>query len=286
MVLSISNDSSDDSFHPLLDICQSGIEDNPYIERQKILLTFLDGSINRIIRNMIDREYYIYFGAIDDYYMQGKDGYHKRHFMHDGMICGYDQRKKTYSVYAYDFEMQYRVFQMPQICFERARKSTEKMGVCGFITAMKPMQIKIEFDPYLVKTRLQEYLDPLLIDNNLEANSTAYGIITHKYLIKYVESILNNDNNIILSDLKSFKIIMEHKIFMLERIKKIEEYFQIDNTVSNEYKNVVTDAKKLWNMCLYCFVKKDTSKLPIIKSILEGIDNSENKLLSHLISLY
>lgn len=286
MVLSISNDGSDDFFHPLLDICQSGIEDNPYIERQKILLTFLDGSVNRIIRNMIDKGYYVYFGAIDDYYMQGKDGYHKYHFMHDGMICGYSQDNKTYSIYAYDSEMQYRVFQMPQICFERARKSTEKMKACGFITAMKPKPIKVEFDPYLAQKRLQEYLDPPLINNNLEVNLTAYGIITHKYLIKYIESILNDDNNIMLADLKSFKIIMEHKIFMFERIKKIEEYFQIENTLSSEYKNLVTDAKKLWNMCLYCFVKTDRSKLLIIKALLERIDNSEYKILSHLISLY
>ena len=286
MVLSISNDGSDDFFHPLLDICQSGIEDNPYIERQKILLTFLDGSVNRIIRNMIDKGYYVYFGAIDDYYMQGKDGYHKYHFMHDGMICGYSQDNKTYSIYAYDSEMQYRVFQMPQICFERARKSTEKMKACGFITAMKPKPIKVEFDPYLAQKRLQEYLDPPLINNNLEVNLTAYGIITHKYLIKYIESILNDDNKIMLADLKSFKIIMEHKIFMFERIKKIEEYFQIENTLSSEYKNLVTDAKKLWNMCLYCFVKTDRSKLLIIKALLERIDNSEYKILSHLISLY
>lgn len=286
MVLSISNDSSDDSFHPLLDICQSGIEDNPFIERQRILLTFLDGSVNRVIRNMIDKGYYIYFGAIDDYYMQGKDGYHKYHFMHDGMICGYDQKNKTYSVYAYDKEMQYRVFQMPQVCFERARKSTEKMGACGFLTAMKPMQEKVEFDPYLVKTRLQEYMDPHLIDNNLKVNSTAFGIITQKYLIKYIDDILYNEYNISFLDLKSFKIIMEHKVFMYERIKKIEEYFHMDNTVSNGYKTVMTDAKMLWNLCLYCFAKVNTNKLPVMKSILERIDNSEEQLLTHLISLY
>lgn len=286
MVLSVSNNDFGENFQPHVDICQSGIEDNPYIERQKILLTFLDGSVNRIIRNMINKGYYVYFGAIDDYYMQDKSGYHKDHFMHDGMICGYDQNNKTYSVYAYDSEMQYRIFRLPQICFERARKSTEKMGACGFITAMKPMQVKIDFDPYIIKTRLQEYLDPPLINNNLEVNSTAYGIITHKYLIKYLDIILNDNYNITLEDLKSFKMIMEHKTLMFERIKKIEAYFQMDNTVSSGYKNIVTDAEKLWNMCLYSFAKTNKSKLPTMKLILERIDNYENKLLSPLISLY
>ena len=110
MVLSVSNNNPNELFVPNVDICQSGLENNQFIEQQKILLTFLDGCINRIIRNMIDKGYYIYFGAIDDYYMKGKNGYHIRHFMHDGMICGYDQNEMTYSVYAYDFHMRLRVF--------------------------------------------------------------------------------------------------------------------------------------------------------------------------------
>ena len=150
MVLSVSDHNVNGYFTPNVDICQSGIGDNPYIEHRQLLFTFLDGCINRIIRNMIDKEYYVYFGAVDDYFMKGKDGYHTRHFMHDGMICGYNQDNMTYSVYAYDFHMRLRVFQMPQSCLERARKSTEKMGMCGFITAMKPISVSVEFDPYII----------------------------------------------------------------------------------------------------------------------------------------
>ena len=69
MVLSVSNKNSDGLFVPRVDICQSNIGDNPYIEQQHILLTFLNGTVSRVIRNMIDRGYYVYFGAIDDFYM-------------------------------------------------------------------------------------------------------------------------------------------------------------------------------------------------------------------------
>ncbi len=69
MVLSISDENLSGFFRPHIDICQSGPADNPYIELQEILLTFLNGTLSRIIKNMINKGYYVYFCAIDDYYM-------------------------------------------------------------------------------------------------------------------------------------------------------------------------------------------------------------------------
>lgn len=68
MVLSVRDGNPGGLFRPNIDICQSGPEDNPYIERQEILLTFLDGAVCRVIKNMINKGYYVYFGAIDDSY--------------------------------------------------------------------------------------------------------------------------------------------------------------------------------------------------------------------------
>ena len=82
---------------------------------------------------------------------------------------------------------------MPQICFERARKSTEKMGFCGFINAIKPMPINVELNPQLIKTRLYEYLDPPVINNSIENSTVAYGIITHQYIKKYLDLLYNKE---------------------------------------------------------------------------------------------
>lgn len=286
MVLSVRDGNPGGLFRPNIDICQSGPEDNPYIERQEILLTFLDGAVCRVIKNMINKGYYVYFGAIDDYYMKGRSGYHKRHYLHDGLICGYDTVNKSYSIYAYDTDMKYRVFDMPQSCFERARKSSERMGFCGSLMAMKPMKMKIELDPYLIKNRIIEYLDPPLVKNNLEENETAYGIIAHKYLIKYIDVLYNCDSDAVNLNLQAFKMIIEHKLFMLERIKKVEEYFDINDSISTAYSEASDKAIQLWNLCLYSVIKSDKSKIPVMKSILERIDMLESNLLSRLISLY
>lgn len=285
MVLSVSNKNSDGLFVPRVDICQSNIGDNPYIEQQHILLTFLNGTVSRVIRNMIDRGYYVYFGAIDDFYMRGKDGFHKIHFLHDGLIIGYDQNEKTYSVYAYNYEMKLKVFNMPQICFERARKSTEKMGFCGFINAIKPMPINVELNPQLIKTRLYEYLDPPVINNSIENSTVAYGIITHQYIKKFLDLLYNNDSNMICFDLKPFKMIFEHKQFMLERIIKIEEYFKINDKISSKYSLIANKAKLFWDLCLYYNITYDKNKLKKMSNLIDDIDSMEKKLLNQLLSI-
>lgn len=286
MVLSVSDQNVNGYFTPNVDICQSGIGDNPYIEHRQLLFTFLDGCINRIIRNMIDKEYYVYFGAVDDYFMKGKDGYHTRHFMHDGMICGYNQDNMTYSVYAYDFHMRLRVFQMPQSCLERARKSTEKMGMCGFVTAMKPISVTVEFDPYIVKTKIIDHLDPKLTDNNLECNHTAFGIVTHRYMLKYIDLIYDTDPNLVFFDIKPFKMIYEHKQIMLERIQKVEQYFGVDDVISCKYSIIADKAKLLWSLALYYKNTLHKNKLKTMAELIEYIDYSEQELLTNLISLY
>ena len=286
MVLSVNDQNVNGYFTPSVDICQSGIGDNPYIEHRQLLFTFLDGCVSRVIRNMLDKGYYVYFGAVDDYYMKGKDGYHTRHFMHDGMICGYDQNEMTYSVYAYDFHMRLGVFQTPQRCFEKARKSTEKMGMCGFITAMKSMSVNVEFDPYLIKTKISEHLDPKLVDNTIEDSHTAFGIITHKYMLKYIDLVYDTDPDLIFFDIKPFKMILEHKQIMLERIQKVEEFFGFDDSVSSAYSLVADKAKLLWSLALYYKNTRQKNKLRKMAELIEYIDSSEQELLTRLISLY
>ena len=96
--------------------------------------------------------------------------------------------------------------------------------MCGFITAMKPMSVNVEFDPYLIKTKISEHLDPKLVDNTIEDSHTAFGIITHKYMLKYIDLVYDTDPDLIFFDIKPFKMILEHKQIMLERIQKVEEF--------------------------------------------------------------
>ena len=87
---------------PEITIAQSGWYDNPYFDKRGLSSEFTNGYINPIIRQMLDKGFYVAFSGVDDFYVKGKSWYKERHFKHDGLICGYDQNDKTYCIYAYD----------------------------------------------------------------------------------------------------------------------------------------------------------------------------------------
>lgn len=87
---------------PELFVEHSSFWDNPYVESERIPTWYLGSSVHKLMRSLLNDECYVYFTGIDDFYIKGKSWYQKRHFKHDGLLYGYDQTDKTYSIYAYD----------------------------------------------------------------------------------------------------------------------------------------------------------------------------------------
>ncbi len=267
-----------------MDICQSNIEDNPYIDRQQLLMTFLDGCISRVVCNMIDRGWYVYFGGVDDYYMKGRYGYHVRHYLHDGLICGYNREKKTYSVFAYDEHMRYSLFEMPQLCFDEARKSSERMEYCGMLVAVRPQPIQIDLNPILMLEKLRDHLSPPSAWNYDESGVTVYGIEAHECTIHYIEAIAT-PNCLQDIDIRPFKMLLEHKRFMLERLEALECYYGLEANYSTRYKIVEVTAEKMWNRCLrYTMTSTDSDLLDMIDKI-HIMRDLEWKILSDTVDM-
>ena len=267
-----------------MDVCQSNIEDNPYIDRQQLLMTFLDGCISRVIRNMIDRGWYVYFGGVDDYYMKGRAGYHTRHYLHDGLICGYDREKSTYSIFVYDEYMRYSLFELPQRCFDRARKSSEQMEYCGMLVAVRPQHIQIKFDPVLMLEKLRDHLSPSSAWNYDESGVTVYGIEAHECAIHYLESVasLEGERNV---DIRPFKMLLEHKRFMFERLETLERYYGLEADYSTRYKKVTAAAEKMWNRCLHYVMTLNASDFSDMIDKIRIMHDLEGVILSDAVDM-
>ena len=82
---------------PQLNIHAAEFLHNPYLERKKFFMRDLKGCINTVIKNLLDNGFYVYFMGVDDYYIEGKTFYKEKHFEHDGLICGYDSKNKTFT---------------------------------------------------------------------------------------------------------------------------------------------------------------------------------------------
>ncbi len=270
---------------PEISILDSSWSQNPYLYRKWFSTEFLQGYCNSIIRKLLDDGYYIYFDGIDDYYVKGKSWYKERHFNHDGCICGYNQKDKTYCIYAYDNNWIYQKFWTTQADFDAARKAMRKKGVYSSLCAIKPKSDEIVINPGVSIQKMREYLDSNMRKYPKSQEGDVYGIAVHDYIAMYVDKLYDGSIPYERMDRRVFRLIWEHKKAMLERLEKIEEALGIDDKISNAYRPIVEESNKIRMLyALYNMNKRD-SVLPIIHNKLIDIKNNERKLLKRFIEI-
>lgn len=267
---------------PEINVVNSSWTANPFIEKIWITMRFTKGYINPIIREMLNERYYVCFGGIDDYYVKGKSWYHERHFDHDGMICGYNQNDKTYCIYAYDSDWQYKKFWTSQSSFNAGRISSMKNDVPGCICGIKVKNEKVDFSPEAIYDNLNRYLDSDLGKYPFDGEGVVYGSVVHTYISAYVMRLYRGEIPYERMDRRVFRLIWEHKKVMLERIIKVEEALHFDNTLSEKYRPLVKEADAMRMLYASHHMKRRDSVLPIISDKLLRLEKTEREILTEL----
>lgn len=268
---------------PEINIVHSDWIFNPYLDRRWMSTEFAKGHINPIIREFLNRGFYVAFGSVDDYYIKGKSWYKKRHFAHDGLICGYDQNDKTYCIYAYDSDWVYRKFWISQKDFNAGRIYMHKKGKYSNICGLKVKGDKIEFSPSIALQNIKEYLDSNLEKYPWEGEGDVYGIVVHEYIAEYVSKLYKGEIPYERMDWRVFRLIWEHKKVMLERIVNIEQCLNLTNEISKKYKRIVSEADTMRMLYASHHMKRRDTVLPIIKKKLLKLTDEEKKLLTLLV---
>lgn len=256
---------------------------NPFLETKWLSMQFLKGYVNPVIRNMIDNGYYVHFGGVDDYYVHGKSWYKERHFNHDGTICGYNQKDKTYCIYAYDSNWIYQKFWTPQKSFNKGREAMFKKGIYGSLCAIKPKQDKVEFSVQSAIKGIKDYLDSDYEKYPEDGEGNVRGMVVHNYIAKYIDKLYDGSIPYSRMDRRVFRLIWEHKKVMLERIKNIEQELRLDSEVSERYCPLVSDADTMRMLYASHHMKRRDSVLPIIKIKLLNLADREKELLTLLV---
>ena len=265
---------------PELTIQDSFWSDNPHLEQHSYPMRFLNGQAGPIIRAMLDDGFYVYFEKADDYYIKGKSWYHQRHFAHDGLICGYNQAERTYSIYAYDTDWIYQRFATPQKAFHAGQKAAQEQGEEGFIHAVRPLAREVAFDPAVVYHKLLEYLDSSLEKYPPGMTPGVYGIAVQEYIAWYLDRLLDGSVPYERMDRRVFRLIWEHKAVMLERIQKTEAAFELSRAISSQYQHLVSRANAMRMLYASHHIKRRDSVLPVIRRDLLWLKDEEQKLLT------
>ena len=247
---------------------------------------FLDGAIHKVIRNIINQGYYVCFNKVDDYYIPNKSWYNEIHRLHDGIICGYDQEKKTYSIFAYDKNWIFRVFEIPQQSFIKGMWSATKMGEQTTFRAIKAKGGNVQLEPKAIIERLKMYLDNTIDKFPIQANDHVSGIAVQSLMKNYLSLIYMNAIQHEHIDRRTMRVIWEHKKCMYDRIVALENHFKMDYTLSDKYKAVVNIADRIRLVyAMYIKNPKKESLLAIDKDIDKLIEE-ETKILRECIDVF
>ena len=254
----------------------------PHLERLFHSLKFAKGYINPIIRELINNGYYVGFSGVDDYYLEGKSWYGKRHFNHDGLIFGYDQDEKTYNIFAYDSSWVYTSFKTSQKAFNMGCISAEKTGESGHVCGIKATDGIIYFDPYIVKDKMVEYLS-LSVKKPSQDNNMVSGIAVHDYIAIYIDLLTEGTITYDRIDRRVFRLIWEHKKLMYERIVTVEKHLLLNHTLSNSYADILSESDAIRMLYASHCIKRRDSILPLIKDKLITLRKKEECVLDSLV---
>lgn len=271
---------------PELFVYESYFWSNPYLKVLQIPLQHLGSSIHKVMRSFIDDNYYLFFNGIDDFYIKGKSWYQKRHFKHDGLLYGYDQNDRTYSIFAYDQAWRYRGFKISQDDFEAGRKSAADLHFDGTLFAIKPYAVTIALDPNEIFENIREYLGYSFRKRYTSLmDHMVFGIETHEYMIMYLIMLENGDIPYEKMDWRIFRQLWEHKKVMQGRIAAVEQKYDASPSISKEYSEVVKIANEIRMAYAVYHRKRNDSILPALRKKLLDISNMEYRLLYNFLKL-
>ena len=264
---------------PEANVSNSMWPQNPYFEREWVATWYADGYANHIFKNMLRQGLYIYFWDVDDYYIEGKTWCGERHFDHNGLITGFDNADRTFTVFAYDSNWVLRTFRTPQSGFTRGRKAALSRGKRGGVCGLRPKTDTVGLLPQQILTELEKYLSSTLKTQPFDGEGMVRGAAVHLYLAEYVRRLYDGRIPYERMDRRVFRLLWEHKKAMLERVAAVEDALGLNHETSADYARVVAVADTLRLLYASHHMKRRDSVLPVIATKLELLDSLERELL-------
>ena len=270
---------------PELTVPMSAWYENPHIEQKWFSMKELKAHTNTVIKELISQGYYVNFYGVDDYYVKGKSWYGKRHYEHDGLIHGYDQTDKSFSIYAYDEQFVYRSFKTGQLDFDRARESMFEQGVYGHICGIKPEESHVYIDPHRVYESVKEYIDGAIPSRGKVKEDNIYGIEVLKYILIYLTKLLDGSIMHQKLDWRICRLLWEHSCVMQDRIRLVTGLLRTKVSFAENYSSVVKAADTARILYASYHIKQRDS---VLKQVINNVDymySEEINILTQFIDM-
>ena len=296
---------------PLINLRIGEIKEYPFLYQSVVNYRFTEKNISDIIKRMIDSGFYVAFSGVDDYYVKGKSWYKEKHFNHDGLIIGYNEKNEgnkenknkaensenkiensankagktenceedTFFIASYNNRWIFTVFETPQKCFFEGMKACIKNGEYGCIEALKANNKKISLDLKFIRETVEDYIFSKSFDYSFNKSDAVLGIAVYDFICMYFDKLLDGSIPYERKDRRILRLIWEHKKCMQKRIEYCENYCGWDNSLSEEYKKIVVLADKARFIYSKFVLKYSALDIEKIQQLLMLIKQKEFKLL-------
>lgn len=266
---------------PEVGVCRTEMQYIEPVEQLPYDLRFLKEDLHKLIKRMLQAGYYVVFEHFDDYYIFGKSFFAQRHWVHDGMICGYDEALGSYYVMAYDTNWVCRTFQTPQRCLERAMQFPADVEGGSRLIAVKAKDIELPFRLTRVKDGLKEYLGGTLKQHAPDAEGMAFGVCVNWYVGIYLDLLRLGDIPYEKRDRRVFRLLWEYRRCMQRRLEKVDEI--LHTSFEKEYAPLEKESNLMRMMYAKYALKRDDNLLLSLKKRLEALQQEEQKILERVI---
>lgn len=255
-----------------------------FLEQIPYNLLFIREDVHRVVKRMLDKNFYVAFRGIDDYYIPGKSWYGQRHYNHDGLICGYDDEKGTYAIMAYDQNWRLRLFHTPQSAFEEGMESMIRdYYIMGEVTAIKAKDLPLTLNIPKIKDQLIAYLGTDLHTDPIEKSQAPMGTVVHTYLCMYLDLLYAGEIPYEKADYRILRLLWEHKNCMYMRVSAVENALSLGKELHSAYGQVLDSAERMRTVyAKYCMRRRDDLLLTVKNQILD-MQKRETEILTRLI---
>ncbi len=252
-------------------------------------------SFTDYVRYAIDREYYLSL-YVDQFFREdiAGEGYH-----HPIYIYGYNDVGNC--VYCFDnFEMgKYFSKEISYKVLQRAYDLIHPDSWESSIFLYKLKEHPYQFVPQFVAAQLEDYLDPgrgvcyfdkmlcpeKIHDGQDYYNEVYYGMQCYEFLKKYIQINLQEQRSDMTYDVRSFCMIIDHKVLMEKRYQYMvaEGYIAPSGKVSRMLKKQWKHAHIMKNLFLkFSIMGKERILLQILEILEEFVEDEKESLAEFL----
>lgn len=240
----------------------------------------------------IDLGCYLYF-KVDDYYIPHRYATNNTHYMHDELIMGYDD--KNFIVLGYGDDGQCSKQKVPYGQFMEALENNhaviDKNEWQDDIYFLKYVHYDYKLNLSAICAQLYDFLHSI---NRKEENSlfknplldTVYGLKVYDRMLLYLNVLMEQGNifsggeNI---DNRMFRIIMEHKKVMWDRIKILNDIYGGLDDLYERYEPVKERAKDIHMMAVKYQITSSKRLLSRLIAGMQYIRDADERILGELL---